>query len=133
YETTGWTIEPRWVNNIAYKNETGFTIHKSERDEFRNNIAFDNTNHNLRFTAEALSNGPHVFRNNLWYTTGKANSIEFKGTSVSVSEFQSGVGETSGLSVDPKFTDLTPGSEDFSLMESSPAKNAGDNGFDLGA
>jgi parallel beta-helix repeat protein len=133
YETTGWTFDPRWVNNVAYNNQTGFSIHKSMRDEFRNNIAFNNTDFNLKFTAEALSNAPHVFRNNLWYSTNKTNSIEFKGTAVSVAGFQAAIGETNGLSEDPLFTSIVSGAEDFTLKAGSPAKGAADNGLDMGA
>ncbi|MCW0483263.1 T9SS type A sorting domain-containing protein [Prolixibacteraceae bacterium A06] len=133
YETTGWTFDPRWVNNVAYNNETGFSVHKSWRDEFRNNIVFNNTGYNLKFTQEALNNAPHIFSNNLWFTADKANSIEFKGKAVSVAEFQAGVGETNGLSVDPLFMSTVSGSEDFNLQAGSPAKGAGDNGLDLGA
>ena len=133
YETTGWTIEPRWINNVAYNNETGFNIHKSKRDEFRNNIAYNNTGYNLKFTEEAYSNAPHVFRNNLWHSDNTTASIEYKGEPVPVSEFQSAIGETSGLSENPLFSNTTAGSENFTLQSSSPAKNAGDNGLDLGA
>lgn len=133
YETTGWTYNPRWVNNVAYNNETGFSVHKSMRDEFRNNIAFNNTAFNLKFTAEALSNAPHVFRNNLWFTSNKTNSIEFKGNAISVPEFQASIGETDGLSLNPMFVSLVAGSEDFDLQPGSPAKGAADNGLDLGA
>lgn len=133
YETTGWTFDPRWVNNIAYKNETGFSIHKSWRDEFRNNIAYNNSSYNLKFTSEALSNGPHVFRNNLWYSDNKTNSIEFKGRAVSVPEFQAGVDEKEGLSVNPMFASLLADSEDFNLQDGSPAKGAADYGLDIGA
>lgn len=133
YETTGWTYDPRLVNNVAYNNETGFSVHKSMRDEFRNNIAFNNTAFNLKFTEEALSNAPHIFRNNLWFTSNNANSIEFRGSAVSVPEFQASVGETDGLSLNPLFASLVAGSEDFYLQAGSPAKGAADNGLDLGA
>lgn len=132
-ETTGWTFDPRWVNNVAYNNETGFSVHKSWRDEFRNNIVFNSTGFHLKFTQEAMNNGPHTFNNNLWFTANKTNSIEFKGKAVSVAEFQAGVGETNGLSVDPMFVSTVAGSEDFNLQAGSPAKGAADNGLDLGA
>ena len=133
YENTGWTIEPRWINNVAYNNEIGFNIHKSERDEFRNNTSCNNTDYNMVFISEALSNVPHIFKNKLWYSDSKTNSIEFKGSAVSVPDFQSGIGETDGLSVNPMFTSISSGLEDFTFQASSPAINAGDNGLDLGA
>ena len=132
YETTGWTIEPRWINNVACNNQTGFKIHKSDRDEFRNNIAFNNRYSNLVFTAEAYSNTPHIFQNNLWYTENEPNSIEFRGTAVPVSEFQEAVEEVGGLSADPLFTDMTDHEEDFGLQPSSPAIGAGHEGVDMG-
>ncbi len=133
YETTGWTIEPRWINNVAYNNETGFKIHKSERDEFRNNISYNNTEFDLVFTEEAYSNAPHTFNNNLWYSDNIANSIEFKGGAVDVPTFNMYVGDTDGLTRDPLFTNLTSGSENFTLQSESPAIGTGDNGLDLGA
>ncbi|HKK61266.1 MAG TPA: T9SS type A sorting domain-containing protein [Bacteroidales bacterium] len=133
YETTGWTIEPRWINNVAYNNETGFNIHKSKRDEFRNNIAYNNTDYNLKFSQEAFSNAPHVFSNNLWYSESKTKSIEFKGKPVTVSEFHSAIGDANGLSENPLFNSTSEGSEDFSLQLTSSAIQAGDNGLDLGA
>jgi hypothetical protein len=133
YDNTGWTFDPRWINNVAYNNETGFLVHKSNRDEFRNNIVFNNTSSNLEFTAEAYSNGPHVFRNNLWYSVSKANSIKFQNNMVPVAEFQASVEETGGLSVNPLFTSIVSGAEDFTLQVGSPAKGAADNGLDLGA
>lgn len=133
YDNTGWTIRPRWINNVAYNNKLGFNIHKSEEDEFRNNIAFNNTQYNLAFTQEAYSNEPHTFRNNLWYSTNRVNSILFRGTAHPVADFQYAVKESNGLSVNPLFSSLTTGSEDFTLQSNSPAKGAADNGLDLGA
>lgn len=133
YETTGDTFDARWISNVAYNNTTGFNIHKSWRDEFRNNICYNNSSYNLSFSSLANSNGPHIFKNNLWYTQNKTNSVEFEDIAVSVPFFQAAVGETDGLSENPLFTSTAPGTEDFSLQPSSPAKNAADNGFDLGA
>ncbi len=144
YTSTGWTEDARWINNVSYNSETGFNIHKSHRDEFRNNIVFDSTEYNIRFSDEALANGPHIFANNLWYSAGADNSMylggipnavsaeepgTYAGTASSVADFQLEVGETGGLSLDPLFN----GDNDFTLQSSSPAKNVGDNGLDLGA
>lgn len=143
YTSTGWTEDARWVSNVAYNNSTGFNVHKSRRDEFRNNIVYNNGSYNIRFSDAALNNGPHIFRNNLWYSSNSNNSIylggipqatesggsTYSGSASSVSNFQSRVGESGGLSTNPQFN----GSEDFTLQASSPAKNAGDNGLDLGA
>jgi hypothetical protein len=143
YTSTGWTEDARWINNLAYNNKTGFNIHKSKRDEFRNNIAYNNTDYNIRFSDAALKNGPHIFRNNLWYSSAKTNSIylggipqatesggaTYAGSTTSVANFQSTVGESGGHSVDPRFVS----SADFTLQSNSPAKKAGDNGLDLGA
>lgn len=131
YDTTGWTYDARWINNIAYNNQIGFYVHKSERDEFRNNITFNNTNYNIVFTDEALSNTPHIFENNLWYTQNKWASIQLSGKAVSVSQFRNAVGEVNGISTDPRFTAADTG--DFTLTPTSPALGAGDGGVDMGA
>ena len=34
---------------------------------------------------------------------------------------------------DPLFVNITPGNEDYTLLPGSPAINAGDDGFDMGA
>ncbi|HYX09991.1 MAG TPA: T9SS type A sorting domain-containing protein [Bacteroidales bacterium] len=133
YETTGWTLDARWINNVAYNNQIGFYVDMSERNEFRNNISFNNIDYNMVFTNKSFDNGPHIFRNNLWYSADKMNSILLRNNNVSVSQFQSAVGETNGLSTDPLFVNTNPGSEDFSLQQSSPAIHAGDMVVDLGA
>ncbi len=143
YTSTGWTEDARWVSNVAYDNTTGFNIHKSMRDEFRNNISYNNDTYNLRFSDAARNNGPHTFANNLWYTENKSQSIYFggipqateaggstySGTDTTVASFQSQMSESNGLSANPQFN----GSNNFTLQSSSPAKQAGDNGLDLGA
>jgi len=143
YTSTGWTEDARYVNNIAYDNAIGFKIHKSMRDEFRNNIAFNNHQYNLQFTDEALSHTPFIFRHNLWFSSSIANSIylggipnptvdgeaTYDGVATSVTSFQAQVGETGGLSQEPLFADT----DHFTLSPTSPAIDAGDNGLDIGA
>ncbi len=129
YET-GWTEDARWINNVTYNCKIGFYVSKSWRDEFRNNIVVNSKDYNLVFTNLASASGPHIFKNNLWYTKNKANSIQYEGRNISVKTFASQVGETGTLSSDPQFVD--PQNGDFRLKETSPAKKAGDNGMDLG-
>lgn len=133
YDGTGWTFDGRWVNNVAFNNQTGFYVHKAERSEFRNNIAFNNTKFNLVFTDSARSREPNIFENNLWLSESLANSIQLGSTPVAVSKFQSSMGEMQGLSVNPQFAGTASGSENFTLLSASPAQNAGDKGQDLGA
>lgn len=133
YSSTQYTHTPRWIGNVAYKNTTGFYVHMSRRDEFRNNIVFDNSDANLVFTSTALSGTPYTFSNNLWYTPSKANSMDIGGSDMSVPSFRTRVGETGGISVDPMFTSPGPNPEGFVLQASSPAKKAGSKGVDMGA
>lgn len=79
YDGTQYTYAPRYVSNVAYKNSIGFYVHMSYRDEFRNNIAFDNSGSNLTFTSTALAGTPWLFTNNLWYTPSLTNSMEMGG------------------------------------------------------
>jgi len=126
YETTGDTFDPRYINNVMVNCGRGLHINKSHRDEVRNNIIYNNDT-NLYFTSLAAGQGPHIFRNNLWYSDGNANSINFSCSNVSVSSFQSSIGETNGMSANPQLN------SDYTLPDGSPAKGAGDNGKDLGA
>lgn len=133
YASTQFTYAPRWIGNVAYKNTIGFYVHMSYRDEFRNNIVFDNSDANLVFTSTALAGTPFQFANNLWYTPAKTASMEIGGSDITVSAAQTRLNETKGLSVDPKF--VSPGlqAEGYALQSSSPGKGAGSNGADLGA
>lgn len=133
YASTSYTHTPRWIGNVAYKNAIGFYVHMSRRDEFRNNIVFDNSDANLVFTSTALSGTPYLFANNLWFTPAKTNSMDIGGSDITVPSFQSRVGETGGLSVDPKFTSPGTSAEGYVLQASSPAKKAGSKGVDMGA
>lgn len=130
YET-GWTEDARWINNVAYNCKTGYYVSKSWRDEFRNNITVNSGDYNLVFTDLASASGPHIFENNLWFTNGKPNSMQYEGKNLSVQDFASRVGETVTLAIDPQFVD--PQNGDFRLKDSSPAKGAADTGIDLGA
>jgi hypothetical protein len=128
---TGWTEKAHWINNIAYKCQTGFYCHMSAHDEFRNNIAFNNTNFNIALTTDALANGPRIFKNNLWFTENKTNSIQLGGSSVPASQLASRVGETGGVSANPLFKN--PEAGDFTLQQSSPSLKAGYKNLDMGA
>ena len=50
---TGSTFDTRWINNVVYNSKGGFSIDKSFRDELRNNISYNNTESNMKFTHTA--------------------------------------------------------------------------------
>lgn len=131
YSGTGDSYKGRYINNVSYQSDYGFKMNKTEKDEVRNNIVFNSKNYNIEFTQTAANAGPYTFSNNLWYTNGKSNSMQYKGSGTSVSNFQNGVGEKNGFSVDPQFTNVN--NNDFTLSDKSPVKGKGDNGYDLGA
>ena len=134
YSGTGDAPDPRWIGNIAYNCKRGFFIHQSWRNETRNNIVVGKkgyTEANILFTELAYSQGPHIFKNNLWFTDGVEKSMKFKEVLISVDEFCKEMGDDAYVSADPMFTD--PENGDFTLKEDSPAKDAGTMGRDLGA
>lgn len=162
YSGTNWTYYPRYINNVAYNNTDGFVIHKSVEDEFRNNISYNNTRYSIQFSRAAMDHGPDIFRNNLWFSSSRANSVLYNhipettptqeftdkngvlvtlpaynstspGSQVTPAVFQAAMGETNGLSTNPMFVNTSGGPEGFALQASSPARGAGDNGLDLGA
>ena len=130
---TGWTEGARWISNIAFNNKTGFFCHKSGRDEFRNNIAFNNSDYNIVITDTALTQGPRIFSNNLWYTEDKTASMIYGSNGISISEWITRTGENGALSTNPLFVSTTKGAENFNLQQSSPCVKAGYNGVDMGA
>lgn len=131
YDGTSDTFDARWINNVSYNTRYGYYVDKSHRDEFRNNIIVNSSDYNLALTTRASDYGPRIFENNLWYSANKVNSIQYKGTAMSVASFGQTIGEVNTLSSDPLFLDPSQG--DFRLQESSPAKGAGTQGIDLGA
>lgn len=131
YSGTGDSYKGRYINNVSYQSDYGFKMSKTEKDEVRNNIVFNSKNYNIEFTQTAVNAGPYTFSNNLWFTNNKSNSMQYKGSGTSVSNFQNSVGEKNGLSVDPQFSNVN--NNDFTLSDKSPAKGRGDNGYDLGA
>ncbi|MDP4208886.1 MAG: cadherin-like beta sandwich domain-containing protein [Bacteroidota bacterium] len=130
---TGHTANARYINNVLYNCNTSILMDKSWYDEVRNNIVYKTSASGvcMRFTATAKSQGPQIFKNNLWFQDGKDNTFNYLGADVNYSVFAPGVNETGGLTVNPNFTNA--GSNDFTLQSTSPAKGAGTNGKDLGA
>lgn len=134
YSGTGDAPDPRWIGNITYNCKRGFFIHQSWRNEARNNIVVGKkgyTEANILFTELAYNQGPHLFKNNLWFTDGVEKSMKFKEVLISVDEFCKELGDDAYVSADPMFTD--PENGDFTLKAGSPAMGAGTMGRDLGA
>lgn len=151
---TGSAFDTRWINNVVYNSKGGFLIDKSFRDEMRNNISYNNTESNLKFTHTASGDqpreidmkasqnnvggyrggGPHVFRNNMW-SSDKGNNVAtpilYKNDRISVKMFREAVGELGGVDGKPLFTD--PAAGDFTLKNGSSAIGASDTGLDIGA
>lgn len=69
--STGFTLDARWIHNVAYNSRGGFYLHKSKRDEVRGNIAVGNDTDNFTLTdiAKADSCGPRITDYNLWEDT----------------------------------------------------------------
>jgi hypothetical protein len=70
--------------------------------------------------------------NHIWLDRDGSSNVILR-NAVSVSQFQSSVAESGGLSTDPLFVSTSAGAEDFALQDVSPARNAGSGGVDLGA
>lgn len=78
--------------------------------------------------------GPHIIRNNLWYSERKPKFVRYMEPSqpeITVDAFGAQIESETELGVDPMFTDAAAG--DFTLKDNSPAKGTGDNGVDRGA
>ena len=151
---TGSTWNARWVNNVTYNLKQGICLDRSWRDEVRNNIAYedDNNQYNSNETLGILiretsvngfhswhgldlkGGGPQIFRNNLWYSTRKADYVQYMEPSqppIQVDAFNAQINSKTELAKNPMF--VNPDARDFRLKEGSPAIGSGDNGVDRGA
>lgn len=137
YETaryeTGYTEDARWVNNVAYKCNSGFYISKAWRNDFRNNISVQCNSYSMEFTDIAQECGPHKFENNMFWVTKNNgdNCVKLGNAKRTAQYFFDRVGEAHGLYEDPLFTN--PDNGDFTLQEGSPAKGSGTLNCDRGA
>ena len=137
YETaryeTGYTEDARWVNNVAYKCNSGFYISKAWRNDFRNNISVQCNSYSMEFTDIAQECGPHKFEYNMFWVTKNNgdNCVKLGNAKRTAQYFFDRVGEAHGLYEDPLFTN--PDNGDFTLQEGSPAKGSGTLNCDRGA
>lgn len=137
YETaryeTGYTEDVRWVNNVAYKCNSGFYISKAWRNDFRNNISIQCNSYSMEFTDIAQECGPHKFEYNMFGVTKNNgdNCVKLGNAKRTAQYFFERVGEAHGLDIDPLFTN--PDNGDFTLQEGSPAKGSGTLNCDRGA
>ena len=137
YETaryeTGYTEDARWVNNVAYKCNSGFYISKAWRNDFRNNIAVQCNYYSMEFTDFAQECGPHKFEYNMFGVTKNNgdNCTKLGSAKRTAQYFFDKVGEVSGLYGDPLFAN--PDNGDFTLLDDSPAKGSGTLNCDRGA
>ncbi|MDR2963457.1 MAG: RICIN domain-containing protein, partial [Bacteroidales bacterium] len=150
---TGSTWDARWVGNVTYNLREGINVERSWRDEVRNNIGYEDNNtqhsgetlglrifetsvvgfHNLH-ALDLKGGGPQIIKNNLWYSTKKANFVRYMyptQQATTVANFNKLINSTSELGVDPLFEDVSK--YDFRLKSGSPAKGTGYNGVDRGA
>lgn len=130
---TGWTEDAQWTNNVAYRCETGFFVHKSRRDRMRGNIVYDCSGYNIEFSDSAYGAGPHLFVGNIVYTPGNTKSVMLCGREVMLRTFQSRLGGEGNLDGSSGFVSTAYGEEDFTLRENSRAKGMGYGGVDVGA
>lgn len=130
---TGWTEDAQWTNNVAYRCETGFFVHKSRRDRMRGNIVYDCSGYNIEFSDSAYGAGPHLFVDNIVYTPGNTKSVVLCGREVMLRTFQSRLDGEGNLEGSPGFVSTACGEEDFTLRENSRAKGMGYGGVDVGA
>ena len=134
YDGTNWSFDSRYINNVAYNCKYGIYLHKSKHNEVRNNIIYNSTNYNLIMTDSAFHYGSNYFRNNLWRSTSKTTSIQYKGKDVTPYSFGSSIGETGGIYYkSPAFIGTNAEPSSYMLQTSSPCIGAGDGGIDMGA
>lgn len=134
YDGTGWSFDSRYINNVAYNCKNGIYLHKSKHNEVRNNIVFASADYSLILTDSACFYGQNFFRNNLWYSTSKMNSIEYLGRAVSPTYFAHQVDETDGIyNKLPGFLSFEDSPSAYLLQGGSVCIGAGDGGIDMGA
>jgi parallel beta-helix repeat protein len=131
-------------NNNTYINNTfanigfrGIWIRRGANHTIKNNIVYVNPSAvPIEINATAATQGGHKIDYNLYWDTQSGAKVGLWADSTTRNLFnwrQECACDTQGLSKNPLFLSLVPGSEDFRLSSSSPARGAGQGGVDLGA
>jgi hypothetical protein len=127
-----------WANNTVFGiGRTALWIARGSNLVIKNNILVHNrANAAIELTNTAVNQGPHTIDHNLYWDMSDGSRVGRWGDSTTrnlTSWRQLCTCDPKGLSSDPVFMSLVPGSENLSLTSSSPARGAGDGGTDLGA
>jgi hypothetical protein len=149
---TGFILGPSWRdetrNNIAYEDASntrppndaapGWELNGWDTDAL-GFVVNENSliGYRSRFGYNVRGGGPQVIRNNLWYSTKKANFVRYMEptqNAISVAELNAQI-SGSDLAVPPGFVGVnaSTGAFDFRLSPTSPARGTGDNGVNRGA
>ncbi|MFK7743095.1 MAG: right-handed parallel beta-helix repeat-containing protein, partial [Planctomycetota bacterium] len=130
--TVGRTIGCSFRNNTCYGNDTLQTgvgelwIQHASGNDIRNNIFFAGTQNVLLYSE--LGNSNNTLDHNLWFTAAGSQSATFVWRTTAYSNwttYRNGSGQdASSQFVDPALR--APGADDFRLLASSPAVEAGD-------
>lgn len=124
-------------NNVAFNCACGMRLSNAKNTVVRNNIFYNNSSAQIWVSNQAVSNGGNVFSNNDYFKTNTTNVAVWNTSAGSCSTADKTLAQwvplskdTNSLSADPKF--VNPPS-DFHLQSTSPVRDKGENGVDMGA
>ena len=102
-----------------------FLFYDGSNLTFKNNIIYEvGSTRLINILPLAVSDGGHVFSNNILYSTSPTGKFGWNGTWYdSLSAWETASGQTGNLSSDPLFLNLS--TRDFHLISSSPGVDAG--------
>jgi hypothetical protein len=135
---TGDPNRTAWTNNTVFGiSRTALWIARGKNLTIKNNILIhDRANAAIELTSTAVDQGPHSIDHNLYWDMQDGTRVGRWGdrSTRDLANWQTSCKcDSVAFSVNPLFTSVSAGSEDFRLSSSSPARGAGEGDIDLGA
>ena len=132
---TGDANYNKYINNTVYScGVFGMDYQRGYGTTIKNNIFFDNGQAQIRFSSTAISQGTHVVDYNDYYDMAGGSKVGKWGTYavLNFSDWRSECRKDSrSKNSNPLFASL--GSYNFQLSSSSPCKDGGESGVNMGA
>jgi hypothetical protein len=132
YQTTVNIGIKVYNNTLVDCGQVALYLHNSRNGLYKNNLVAGTPLSMVTVHSSSVSEGGHVFANNLWYKTGNSNfglwnvspdSQGYNAGNLNLAGWAAASGETGGVGTNPNF--INAGADNFAVNAGSPAIDAG--------